>query len=103
MKARHTVTFTFYENTTNDQIADAKARLEAMGQWLIENVGVTGWVLEEHITETARPGRAHLLQDCIFPSIESLSAHAASDAHKHVVELTPKISDWMTVDTPVRD
>ena len=42
------------------------------------------------------------LDSCgIFPDIESLSVHASSDAHKSVVELTPKVCDWMTVDTVV--
>ena len=72
-----------------------------MGQWLIENVGVTDWIVTEHIPETFKARRAHLLQDGIFPSIESLSSHAGSEAHKRVVELTPGVCDWMTIDTVV--
>ncbi len=101
MKIRHTVIFTFYETTTREQIDEVITRLDAMGKWLKENVGVTNWVVAEHIPETFRARRAHLLQDCIFPDVESLGAHASSDAHKRVVELTPKVCDWMTVDTVV--
>jgi hypothetical protein len=51
------------------------------GDWLKENAGVTDWVVAEHIPETFKQGRANLLQDCIFPDIESLSRHASSEAH----------------------
>lgn len=101
MRIRHTVIFTFYETTTREQIDEVIKRLNAMGDWLKQNVGVTDWVVVEHIPETFRGGRAHLLQDGIFPDIESLGKHATSEAHKNVVELTPKVCDWMTVDTSV--
>ena len=100
-RIRHTVIFTWYETTTDEQKLEVIKRLNDMGKWLIDNVGVTDWVVAEHIPETYKNRRAHLLQDSIFPSIESLSAHADSEAHKRVVELTPQISDWMTVDTVV--
>jgi hypothetical protein len=101
MKIRHTVVFTFYEDTTRDQIDDVIKRLNDMGKWLIENVKVTDWTVAEHIPETKKPGRASLLQDCIFPNVESLQVHASSEAHKHVVKLTPKVCDWMAIDTVV--
>lgn len=101
MRIRHTVVFTFYENTTREQIDEVIRRLTAMGYWLKENVGVTNWTVAEHIPETFKDGRANLLQDCIFPDVESLSKHASSDSHKKVVELTPQVCDWMTVDTEV--
>jgi len=103
MKIRHTVIFTFYESTTQEQINDVIDRLNAMGEYLTKQVGVTDWIVAKHIPETFKPGRAHLLQDGIFPSVESLSLHANSQEHKRVVELTPKVSDWMTVDTIVSD
>ena len=95
---RHTVIFTFYETTTREQIDEVIRRLDEMGLWLQENLGATDWTVAEHISESFKEGRAHLLQDGIFPSIESLGAHADSEAHKRVVELTPLVSDWMTVD-----
>lgn len=101
MKIRHTVILTFYESTTNEQRKEVKVRLEEMGRWLTENLGVTGWVVAEHIPETFKEGRAHLLQDGIFPSLEAIQQHAHSDAHKRIIELTPKVCDWMTVDTVV--
>ena len=101
MRIRHTVIFTFYESTTRDQIEEVIARVNEMGQYLQDEVGVTDWVVAEHIPESFKPGRAHLLQDGIFPSVESLGTHASSEAHKRVVELTPKVCDWMTVDTIV--
>lgn len=103
MKIRHTVIFTFYESTTQEQIDDVIDRLNKMGEYLTEQVGVTGWTVAKHIPESFKPGRAHLLQDGVFPSVESLSLHANSQEHKRVVELTPKVSDWMTVDTVVSD
>jgi hypothetical protein len=74
-----------------------------MGQWLIENVGVTDWTVAEHIPETFKSGRAHLLQDGIFPSLEAIQQHAGSKAHRRVIELTPKVCDWMTVDTIIKE
>lgn len=102
-RIRHTVIFTWYDSTTEEQKQEVIKRLNEMGQWLKENVGVTDWVVAEHIPETFKARRAHLLQDGIFPSIESLGSHADSEAHKRVVELTPKVCDWMTVDTIVPD
>jgi hypothetical protein len=101
MKIRHTVVITFYESTTKEQIEDVIDRLNDMGRYLTKELGVTDWVIAKHIPDSFKPGRAHLLQDGIFPDIESLSLHATSQAHKRVVELTPKVSDWMTVDTVV--
>lgn len=101
MRIRHTVIFTFYETTTEDQINDVITRLNDMGVYLQREVGVTDWVVTKHLPETFRAGRAHLLQDGIFPSIEALGLHASSEEHKRVVELTPKVCDWTTVDTVV--
>lgn len=101
MRIRHTVIFTFYESTTRDQIDEVIERLNEMGEWLKANVGVTDWIVAEHIPQSFKAGRAHLLQDGIFPDAESLNLHASSEAHKRVVELTPKVCDWMTVDTVV--
>lgn len=101
MKIRHTVTFTFYDTTTEEQIEEVISRLNDMGEWLVENLGVTDWVVAKHIPETFNERRAHLLQDCVFPSLEALQAHGNSDAHMRVIELTPHVSDWMTVDTVV--
>lgn len=103
MKIRHTVAFTFYEATTRDQIDEVINKLNNMGGWLTENMGVTNWVVSEHLPETFKRGRAHLLQDGVFPDIESLNKHAESDIHKKVLELTSKVSDWMTIDTVARD
>lgn len=99
MKIRHTVIFTFYKATTPDQINEVIKRLNDMGTWLIDNVGVTEWTVAKHIPETMKPSRASLLQDCIFPNIESLKMHSSSSEHKHVVELTQKVCDWMAIDT----
>lgn len=101
MKIRHTVILTFYESTTPEQIEEVISRLEEMGKWLTENLGVTDWVVAKHIPETFKARRAHLLQDGIFPSLEALQAHADSEVHKKVIELTPKVCDWMTVDTAI--
>lgn len=101
MRIRHTVIFTFHDTTTDEQIEDVISRLNDMGEYLTKEVGVTDWVVAKHIPESFKAGRADLLQDCIFPSIESLSTHATSETHMRVVELTPKVSDWMTVDTIV--
>jgi hypothetical protein len=98
---RHTVTFTFYESTSDEQIAEVIKRLNEMGNWLQEYLGVTDWVVAKHVPETFKDGRAHLLQDGIFPDIEALKKHAYSDAHKRVVELTPKVCDWMAIDTEI--
>ena len=103
MKIRHTVIFTFYDTTTEEQQQEVITRLDEMGRWLVENLGVTDWTVAKHVPETFKPGRAHLLQDGIFPSLEAMEQHALSAAHKRVVELTPKVCDWMTVDTPVRE
>ena|SRR5438552_14930904 len=91
MKIRHTVIFTFYDSTTDEQKREVAARLNGMGRWLTENLGVTGWTVAEHIPVTFREGRAHLLQDGIFPRLEALKQHALSDSHKRVIELTPKV------------
>ena len=101
MRIRHTVIFTFYETTTEEQIEETISRLNDMGKYLTEEVGVTDWVVAKHIPESFKAGRADLLQDGIFPSVESLGLHAHSEAHKRVVELTPTVCDWMTVDTIV--
>jgi len=101
MKIRHTVIFTFFESTSEEQKKEVISRLNDMGRWLTENLGVTNWVVAEHIPETFKEGRAHLIQDGIFPSLDAMKQHALSDAHKRVVELTPKVCDWMTVDTIV--
>lgn len=103
MRIRHTVIFTFYETTTQDQINDVISRLKDMGSYLQREIGVTDWIVTKHIPETFRTGRAHLLQDGVFPNIEALGMHAESIEHKRVVELTPKVCDWMTVDTIVPD
>jgi len=103
MKIRHTVIFTFYESTTEEQQQEVISRLNDMGQWLTANLGVTGWTVAKHIPETFKGGRAHLLQDGIFPSLEAITQHAKSDAHMRVVELTPTVCDWMTVDTIVSE
>ena len=101
MRIRHTVIFTFYETTTEEQIADVITRLNDMGEYLTKELGVTDWVVAKHIPETFKARRAHLLQDGIFPSLEALQKHAESDTHKRVTELTPNVCDWMTVDTIV--
>jgi hypothetical protein len=101
MKIRHTVIFTFYESTSEEQKQEVISRLNDMGRWLTENLGVTNWTVAKHIPDTFREGRAHLLQDGIFPSLDALKQHAQSDVHKRVIELTPKVCDWMTVDTIV--
>lgn len=103
MRIRHTVIFTFYETTTEEQVNEVISRLNAMGEYLQRAVSVTDWVVTRHIPETFRTGRAHLLQDGIFPSIEALGLHANSEEHKRVVELTPEVCDWMTVDTIVAE
>lgn len=101
MKIRHTVIFTFYESTTEEQINEVMKRLNEMGIFLQQELGVTNWTIAKHIPETFKERRAHLLQDGIFPSLEALQQHGNSEAHRRVVELTPKVCDWMTVDTLV--
>ena len=101
MRIRHTVIFTFYESTTEEQIDEVIGRLNDMGAYLKREVGVTDWLVARHIPDTFNARRAHLLQDGIFPSIEALGRHADSEEHKRVVELTPQVCDWMTVDTVV--
>jgi hypothetical protein len=103
MRIRHTVIFTFYETTSKDQINDAIERLHGMGAYLTNNLGVTDWIVAKHIPETFKDRRAHLLQDGIFPSLEALQAHASSKEHARVVELTPRVCDWMTIDTVAPD
>jgi hypothetical protein len=103
MRIRHTVIFTFYESTTNEQVEDIISRLNDMGAFLQKELGVTDWVVARHIPATFKEGRAHLLQDGIFPSLEALQRHADSGAHRRVIELTPKVCDWMTVDTEVAE
>lgn len=100
-RIRHTVIFTWYDTTTEDQKEAVIKHLNDMGDWLKEHVGVTDWIVAPHIPETFKARRAHLLQDCIFPSLEALESHGNSEAHKKVVELTPQVCDWMTVDTIV--
>jgi hypothetical protein len=100
-RIRHTVIFTWYDTTTEEQKEEVISRLNEMGEWLTKNVGVTNWTVAKHIPETFKARRSHLLQDGIFPSIESLGSHADSEAHKRVIELTPQVCDWMTVDTVV--
>jgi Stress responsive A/B Barrel Domain len=103
MKIRHTVIFTFYPTTTQEQIDDVVDRLDVMGQYLVSELGVTDWFVAKHIAETFRDKHAHLLQDCVFPSLEALQNHGTSEAHKRVVELTTNVCDWMTVDTQVAE
>lgn len=101
MRIRHTVIFTFYKTTTQEQIAEVIIRLNDMGEFLQKELGITNWVVAKHIPNTFRAKRAHLLQDGIVPNLEALQRHSDSEAHKHVNELTPKVCDWMTVDTEV--
>lgn len=103
MKIRHTVIFTFYESTTEEQVNDVIARLNDMGEFLQKELGVTDWIVAKHIPDTFKPRRAHLLQDGVFPSLEALQQHGNSEAHQRVIELAPKVCDWMTVDTIVPD
>lgn len=100
-RIRHTVIFTWYDTTTEEQKEEVIKRLNEMGDWLKENVGITDWIVAKHIPETFKARRANLLQDCIFPSLEALESHSNSEAHLRVIELTPQVSDWMTVDTIV--
>lgn len=103
MRIRHTVIFTFYDTTSQDQIDEVVSRLNDMGRYLTQELGVTNWTVTRHIPETFKPGRAHLLQDGIFPDLETMQKHADSETHKRVVELTPQVCDWMTVDTEVSE
>lgn len=95
MSIRHTVIFTFYESTSHQEIDELIARLNEMGNYLRTEVGVTDWNVANHIPELHKHGRADLLQDGIFPNIESLSAHANLETHKRVVALASKVCDWM--------
>lgn len=101
MKIRHTVIFTFYETTTKQQRDEVIKRLKEMGEWEEKNLGVTDWVVAEHVPETFKTKRADLLQDGVYPSLEALEKHSEAEVHKRVVELTPKVCDWMTIDTVV--
>lgn len=101
MAIRHTVVITFRDTVTDDIQEEVIKRLNEMGDWLVENVGATDWAVKRHIPETFKEKRAHLLQDCIFPDLDSMSKHADSDAHHRVVEMTRQYCDWMTVDTEV--
>ena len=103
MKIRHTVIFTWHDTATDDQKKEVIKRLNEMGEYLKDTVGITDWVVATHIPETFKARRAHLLQDCVFPSLEALQRHGNSQAHKRVIELTPKVCDWMTVDTVVSE
>lgn len=44
-----------------------------------------------------------LYETTIRGQVESLGKHADSEMHKKVVELTPKVCNWMTVDTIVSE
>lgn len=101
MKIRHTVIFTFYDSTSEEQRQEVISRLNDMGKYLTKELGVTDWVVAKHIPDTFKESRAHLLQDGVFPDLESIQKHANSRAHKRVIEITPKVCDWMTVDTEV--
>lgn len=101
-RIRHTVIFTWYDIATDEQKQEVLKRLSEMGDWLTANVGVTDWVVAEHIDKSYKPGRANLLQDCIFPDAKSLKTHASSSVHQRVVELTSTLCDWMTIDTEVK-
>lgn len=103
MRIRHTVIFTFYDTTTQEQIDDVITRLNDMGNYLTTKLGITNWVVAKHIPETFKERRAHLLQDGIFPNLETLEKHASSSEHARVIELTPKVCDWMTIDTVVSE
>ena len=98
---RHTVIFAFYDSTTQEQIDDVITRLSDMGNYLTKELGVTEWVVAKHTPETLKERRAHLLQVGIFPNLETLEKHSSSSEQAHVIELTPKVCDWMTVDTYV--
>lgn len=101
MRVRHTLIFTLYDLTTDDQKQELIKRLNEMGEWLTEHLGVTDWVVAEHIPETFKKGRAHLLLDGIFPNLEAMEQYTGTDVHKRVVEVASKICDWMSVDTVV--
>jgi len=103
MKIRHTVVFTFYKTTTEEQIEEVISRLNDMGAFLTKELGVTDWLVARYIPETFNDRRAHLLQDGVFPDLDALYKHASSPAHARVIELTPTVCDWMTVDTAVPD
>lgn len=75
MKIRHSVIFTFYDSTTEAQIDEAIKRLNEMGEYLQKELGVTEWIVARHISETFKEGRAHLLQDGVFPNLDALQQH----------------------------
>lgn len=99
MKIRHTVIFTFYDTTTEEQINDLTKRLDNMGEFLQKELRVTNWVVKRHVPETFKKGRASLLQDGVFPNLDSLKELGNTKQHKQVLELAEKVCDWMTVDT----
>lgn len=101
MKIRHTVTFTFFDTTTDAEKSELIKRLNIMGEFCQQELGVTDWIVARHIPETFKNKRAHLLQDGIFPSVDVLMQHRVSATHQKVLEFAPKICDWMTIDTPV--
>jgi len=101
MRIRHTVVFTFYDSTTQEQIDEVISRLNDMGSFLQDQLGVTDWVVAKHIPETFKEKRGQLLQDGIFPNLQALEQHGNSEPHRRVVELTSKVCDWMAVDTVV--
>ena len=103
MRIRHTVIFTFYDTTTEEEKEEVIKRLNEMGDFLQNELGVTEWVVSKHIPETFKVKRSHLLQDGIFPSLEELQQHGSSEVHKRVIELTPTLCDWMTIDTVVHE
>ncbi len=72
MRIRHTAIFTFYETTTEDQIQDVINRLNDMGEILVDELGVTDRVVAKRTPETYKAGRAHLLKDGIFPSLDAM-------------------------------
>lgn len=51
MRVRHIVIFTFYETTTEAQIAEVITRLNATGKYLEHEVGVTDWLVAKHLPE----------------------------------------------------
>lgn len=99
----HTVVFKWKPGISEEEKAEVLARIKQMGEWLIENLGVTDWALEGHIKETDKASRADFIQHCVFPSREALDAHAESDVHYRVVELTREVCDWSAIDWIVRD
>ena len=103
MKIRHTVVFTFHDSTTTEQREELIKRLNGMGLYLQKELGVTDWTVAKHIPETFKERRAHLLQDGIFPNLETLQQHGSLEVHKRVIELAPAICSWMVVDTAISE